>query len=180
MNRTSMAALLLAGALGSGAAFAGPKDDCDQAEIEFARGDLIAAIGLWQKSATAGYAPAQARMGDIMDKSEQDEDAVEWFSKAAKQGDAHGSYGLGMMYAKGEGVKLDYVTAVVHIRKAAEQDYLEACVTLLEAYRIGGLGLAADKAAAAQWEVKVRKLFPSYQSAPVRTAGKGKNAEVRK
>ena len=165
---------LLAGLMGSGAASAGPQQDCEQAEREFARGDLIAAIGLWQKSASAGFAPAQARMGDIMDKSEQDEDAVEWFSKAAAQGDAHGQFGLGMMYAKGEGVKLDPARALVHLRQAAEQDYVDACVALMEAYRGGGLGLAADPVQAALWEARVRKLFPAYKAGPAHGATKGK------
>ena len=179
MNRSTMLALLLAGLACSGAASAGPQQDCEQAEREFARGDLIAAIGWWQKSAAAGYAPAQARMGDIMDKSEQDEDAVEWFTKAAAQGDAHGQFGLAMMYAKGEGVKPDAARALALLRQAAGQDYVDACVALMEAYRAGTLGLAPDQVQAGLWEARVRTLFPAYKAGPARGPSKGK-PEVRK
>ena len=39
-------------------AVAGPEQDTELAEKEFARGDLVAALGLWTKAAEQGYANA--------------------------------------------------------------------------------------------------------------------------
>ena len=141
-------------------AAAGAKEDSEQAEKEFARGNLVVSLSLWRKAANEGYAPAQAWLGDILDKSEEDEEAVSWFRKAAAQGDAHGEYGLGQMYAKGEGVKQDFEQARLYIGRAAQKDYLPAVVLMREMYKNGTMGLAADPAQAAKWDAKVKELSP--------------------
>lgn len=171
MNTTSKRGLhwagaaVLCGMLATPLAQADPADDCVQAEKEFARGDLIASIALWKKAAEAGYAPAQARLGDILDKSEDDEDAVDWYRKAAAQGNAAGEYGLGQMYGKGEGVKQDLAQARGHILKAAQMNHVPAMVSLVEVYRAGGLGLEPNAAEADAWEAKIKQLVPGYSSA---------------
>lgn len=147
-------------------AVAGPEQDTELAEKEFARGDLVASMGLWRKAAQEGYAPAQVRLGDILDKAEEDVEAVDWYRKAAVQGNAAGEYGLGQMYLKGEGVKKDAEQARVNVLRAAEKDYLPAVLLMMEAYRTGGMGLAVDPAKADEWEDKVMKLSPGYQRAP--------------
>ena len=141
-------------------AAAGPKEDTELAEKEFARGDLVQSLALWRKAAEAGYAPAQAWLGDILDKSEEDEEAVAWFRKAAAQGDPHGEYGLGQMYAKGEGVKQDFAQARLYIGRSAEKNYLQAVVLMREMFKNGSMGVAADPAQAAKWEAKVKELAP--------------------
>lgn len=165
MNNNKMWAGMLAVAalLAGGAAMAGPEQDSEQAEKEFARGDLVASLALWRKAANEGYAPAQARLGDIMDKSEEDVEAVAWYGKAAAQGNAAGRYGLGQMHAKGEGVKQDLVQARALILQAAQQDYVPAVVALFEAFRNGALGLEPDPVQAKAWEAKVKQLFPAYK-----------------
>jgi uncharacterized protein len=175
-------AAVLCAMLAAPLALAAPADDCAQAEQEFARGDLIASIALWQKAAEAGYAPAQARLGDILDKSEEDELAVDWYRKAAAQGNAAGEYGLGQMYGKGEGVKQDLAEARAHLLKAAQMNHVPAMVELLDVYREGGLGLAPDAAQADAWEARIRALVPGFRSAPAATAaapvtgrGRGRN-----
>jgi len=105
-----LACAMLCGLVAQGA-LAGPQQDADLAEKEFARGDLVAAMSLWRKAAQEGYAPAQARLGDVLDKAEEDQEAVEWYRKAAAQGNSAGEDGLGQMYAKGEGVKQDFEMA---------------------------------------------------------------------
>lgn len=156
-------------------ALAGPEQDCELAEKEFARGDLIASMALWQKAAEQGYAPAQARLGDIMDKAEQDDEAAAWYAKAAAQGNAAGEYGLGQMYAKGEGVKKDLEQARVHILIAAQQGHPGATVMLMQAYRSGGLGLAPDPVQADAWELKVKAVIPGYtREVPKAKAQRGK------
>lgn len=48
-------------------------------------------------------------------------EAIKWFRKAAKQGDAGAKYNLGVAYGAGVGVPQDYAEAVKWYRKAAEQ-----------------------------------------------------------
>lgn len=160
-------------------AVAGPEQDTELAEKEFARGDLVLSMELWRKAAQLGYAPAQARLGDILDKAEEDVEAVDWYRKAADQGNAAGEHGLGQMYLKGEGIKKDFEQARVYILRAAEKGYLAAMVLVMEAYRTGGLGLAVDKAQADAWEVKVIAQSPGYKRAPVRENVEGKKVNAK-
>ena len=160
-------------------AIAGPEQDTELAEKEFARGDLVASMGLWRKAAQEGYAPAQARLADILDKAEEDVEAVDWYRKAAVQGNAAGEYGLGQMYLKGEGVKKDAEQARVNIVRAAEKNYLPALLLMMEAYRTGGMGLAVDPAKADEWEARVIALSPGYQRATTKVPVKPKEAGAK-
>lgn len=157
-------------------AVAGPEQDNELAEKEFARGDLMASMGLWRKAALEGYAPAQARLGDILDKSEEDKEAVEWYRKAAVQGHAAGEYGLGQMYLKGEGVEKDVEKARTYIQLAAEKNNLQAVVMMMNAYRTGGMGIAPDSDKADEWEAKVVALSPGYVPVQGKIPGKEKKA----
>jgi TPR repeat protein len=177
IGKIDLKALWVCVALGivfASGAVAGPEQDNEQAETEFARGDLMASMALWRKAALEGYAPAQARMGDILDKSEEDKEAVEWYRKAAAQGNAAGEFGLGQMYLKGEGVEKDVEMAHTYIRLAAEKNQLLAVVMMMNAYRTGALGLTPDSDKADQWEAKVAELSPGYVPA------QGKNTEKEK
>jgi uncharacterized protein len=155
-------------------AVAGPEQDNEQAVKEFNRGDLVASMALWRKAANSGYAPAQVWLGDVLDKSEEDPEAVEWYRKAAAQGDAAGEFGLGQMYAKGEGVKKDLTEARSHILRAAEKNHLPAMMVMMGAYRVGSLGVTPDAAQADAWEAKLVALSPTYKKEPVSNQGKPK------
>ena len=177
MRQLGFGMMLLA--LASPFAVAGPEQDVELAEKEFARGDLMASMALWRKAAQQGYAPAQVRLADILDKSEEDEEAVAWYRKAATQGNAAGEYGLGQMYAKGEGVKQDLAQARSYTLRAAEKDYVAAVSLMMEACRNGGLGLARDLAQAEVWETRLIALSPTYKKTPVRDTQKAKNGDGR-
>lgn len=177
-SRYGAGAAALLCALAVPLAHAGPAEDSALAETEFARGDLAAAMALWQRAATEGYAPAQARLGDIMDKSEEDEEAVRWYRKAAAQDNAAGEYGLGQMYAKGEGVPKDQAQALAHTLRAARLNHVAAVTLMMEAYRAGGLGVSADAAEAAVWEARLAALVPGYRGA-AKAADKAKQKGVR-
>lgn len=140
-------------------ALAGPKEDTEQAENEFARGNLVLAMTLWKKSAEAGYAPAQVRYGQMLDKIEEDAEAIAWFRKAAAQGDAGGEYGLGEMYAKGEGVKQDYKQAHDYIERAAAKGHAPAVLAMREMYKNGTFGVTADPVKAAEWDAKLMDIM---------------------
>ena len=53
---------------------------------------------------------------------QDDENAVEWFRRAAEQNDANGQSNLGVMYAEGRGVQQNDQEAVEWFRRAAEQN----------------------------------------------------------
>lgn len=152
----AISAAMLAGV--APAALAGPQEDTDQAEKEFARGNLIVALSLWRKAADQGYAPAQARLGDMFDKAEDDKDAFEWYQKSAAQGNAAGEFGLGQMYLKGEGVAKDTEKAFTYISKAAEKGNLQAVLLIRDVYRNGSLGQAVDLAKSAEWDKKAQEI----------------------
>ena len=134
------------------AVLAGPQQDTETAESSYRKGDLVAAMALWRKAAQAGYAPAQARLGDALDYAEEDEEAVQWYRKATEQGSVAGEYGLGLMYLRGKGVAKDDEKARFHILRAANQNYVPALRVMMELYKAGAAGLPVDPAEAERWE----------------------------
>lgn len=151
-------------------AMAGPKEDTEQAELEFKRGGLVIAMDLWQKAAEAGYAPAQARLGDMLDKAEDNAAAVEWYRKAAAQGDAAGEYGLGGMYARGEGVAKDDAQAFKLIESAAAKSHVPAMIMMRDIYRLGSIGITPDPAKSAEWDAKLAAVVPRKEVQPTAAA----------
>lgn len=170
LSRRSLSCALMF-ALAAPLAWAGAAEDTEQAEKEFARGNLVVALTLWRKAADEGNAQAQARLGDMLDKAEENADAVAWYRKSAAQGNANGEYGLGQMYAKGEGVKQDFEQARIHVLRAAEQGHFNAVVQLREAYRVGGLGLSPDPVQSAAWDAKVKALQAAAKANASSVAG---------
>jgi TPR repeat protein len=62
---------------------------------------------------------------------------VEWYRKAAEQGDAGAQNVVGMCYEKGEGVEQSYKVAAEWYSMAAEQKNEEAMCNLGNCYRYG-------------------------------------------
>ncbi len=77
-------------------------------------------------------------------------EALQWFRKAAEQGDDVAQYNLGTMYYNGDGVPQDYGEAVQWFRKAAEQGDDLAQFSLGTMYQ-DGLGLLQDYVSAYTW-----------------------------
>lgn len=122
-------------------------------EEAYRRGDLSEAIRQFRIAAEAGVAPAQARLADILDKAELDDEAVVWFRKAAAQGDPAGLYGLGQMHAAGEGVPKSPEMALRHWTDASKRGHVLATLALARTYEGGWAGVPADPAKAlAYWE----------------------------
>ncbi|VEI56242.1 tetratricopeptide repeat protein [Haemophilus influenzae] len=69
----------------------------------------------------------------------------------AEQGNALAQMMLGVMYAKGRGVKQDDVEAVKWYRKAAEQGYADAQAMLGFSYLLGQSGVQVNKSLAKEW-----------------------------
>lgn len=81
----------------------------------------------------AGYARGGCRRRDCYYYHSQDkQEALAWYRKAAEQGNPDAQYNVGMMYLRGEGVAGNRQEAIKWIGKAAEQGYKRAQDTLEE------------------------------------------------
>lgn len=123
---------------------ASPQEDYDNGLSAYRREDLLTAIDLLRSAADAGHARAQQLLGYIYDVAEENALARRYYQLAAEQGDADGAYGLGKLYATGDGVPQDFGQAAHWYRIAAERDSLLAIDALATAYQEGGLGLERD------------------------------------
>lgn len=143
----TLASVLLA----ASPAFGGSQQDMERGFKELEAGNLMTAMRLLREAAETGYAPAQARLGYILDQSEEDTEAVAWFRKAADQGNAEGAYRLGKMYTKGEGVERDPVEAGKWMLLAAENGYLLAMRAMGYAFEKADMGVSKDLDKSVEW-----------------------------
>ncbi|MGE4367555.1 tetratricopeptide repeat protein, partial [Thermomonas sp.] len=95
-----------------------------------------------------GYANAQYNLALMYAEGQgvpQDEtEAVQWYRKAAEQGEAAAQNNLGWMYANGRGVSRDDAEAAKWYRKAAEQGVAAAQYNFGRMYE-SGQGVDEDK-----------------------------------
>jgi len=82
---------------------------------------------------------------------QDDAAAVEWFKKAAAQGDLEGEYNLGIAYYRGIGVTKDINEAVKWFHKSAEQGDAEAQYIVAAAYQNGVGGMPKDLVQSDYW-----------------------------
>lgn len=111
----------------------------------FQKGDIVTAMELLERSAKQGYAPAQATLAYLLDKSDFDVQALQWYEKSANQGNADGQYGLAGLYANGEGVKKDSDVALRWLLKAVEQNHKLATRMYAHSLEAGYLDLQKDE-----------------------------------
>ena len=76
--------------------------------MNWAKGNRVATVKWFTKSAEQGHAQAQYYLGNIYDNGsgvlENNKTAVKWYTKAAKQGNADGQKALGISYYNGTGI----------------------------------------------------------------------------
>jgi len=153
-------------------AWADARTDGDKGIAEYRKGNLIASIQLLEKSAAAGYPPAQVTLAYIYDQSENDDAAFHWYQQAADSKDPAGLYGLGNMYAKGEGTEKNPTRAGELILQSAQLDYLPAIRAYAFALENGQLGFDSNPATAANSYLKaaesgdgvsIRRLRDAYK-----------------
>ena len=152
------------------AALAGPAEDFRAGEDAYRSGDLVSAMPLLRRAADAGDARAQALYGHLLDVSEFNEQAAAYYRKAAEQGHADGQFGLGSLYAGGEGVERDPAAARRWFELAAAQGHAGAINTLALAAISGELGVPRgdlkwiDKAAEQSYFPALDYLAKGYRS----------------
>ena len=154
--RLALGALLML--LLPSALLADARSDGERGIAEYRQGNLIEAMEWLHKSAKAGYTPAQTTLAFILDAAENDEAAFRWYSEAAENNDAEGLFGLGTMYAKGEGTAKDPGKAGELIRRAAELEHLQAMRVYAHSLEHGMLGYTASPNEAADWYLKAANL----------------------
>jgi len=126
-----------------------PQEDYNAGRKAYLAGDVVSAMTPLRRAADAGYAPAQSLYGYILEKAEYNEEAAQYFRRAAEQGDPDGQYGLGILYATGEGVARDAGAAREWLERAGRQGHGLAVVALSQAFLSGRLGFKTDPADAA-------------------------------
>jgi TPR repeat protein len=129
-------------------------DDFQVGLDAYNRGDLPGALTSFRASAAAGSAEAQVWLGYILDQSEDNEAAAEYYRAAAEQGNIDGIAGLAEMYAKGEGVEMNNEQALILFKKAGEAGHAGSIRVLIAAYANGGLGVTQDTTELAYWKAK--------------------------
>ncbi len=128
-----------------------PIETYNKAQYNLDTGDVVMAMSLFRQAAEQNYAPAQARLAWILDGANRDDEAVDWYRKAAAQDYPEGQLGLAEMYIKGEGVERDFKIAISLTIQAAEQSYRPAIRKLADAYEHGRFDLKKDHATAVEW-----------------------------
>lgn len=149
-NRSALGLGLLFG-LVMETASPGPQADYELGFKAYREDDLVVAVSSLERAAAAGHPPAQALLGYILDKAEDNEAAARYYRMAADQGDAKGAYWLAALYANGEGVPKDYSEAFRWFLVAAEAGYGPAIEVVANAYLNGELGQTRDRAKGQQW-----------------------------
>ena len=111
---------------------------------------LGVSIFSFQSTAWADTPEQQFQQGLTAYKQSDYQTAFKLWLPLAEQGDASTQFNLGVMYAKGRGVKQDDVEAVKWYRQAAEQGLALAQYNLGLKYA-KGQGVRQDKGQAKEW-----------------------------
>ena len=109
----------------------------------------------WEQAAREGYTRGMVLLGECYEKGlggvpQDDEQAVDWYRKAAEAGNALAMYNLGWMYEYGRGVPQDEKQVVEWYRKAAEAGNVAAMYNLGWMYA-KGRGVPQDEKQAVEW-----------------------------
>ncbi|KAJ3297925.1 hypothetical protein HK104_011385 [Borealophlyctis nickersoniae] len=113
-----------------------------------------AAFECFHKAAIAGH-PASQAVG-VVGVEKNEAKAVEWYQKAADQGNQIGQFNLGHCYEHGIGVAKDERRAVEWYEKAAKQGHDVGQYNLGFCYQ-NGRGVAKDETRAVEWYEKAAK-----------------------
>ena len=127
------------------------QDYVAKAEKAFDQLDVVSAMAYYRKAAEAGYIPAQNRLAYLLNVSEQNEEALEWYGKAAAAGDAEAEFHLAGMYAEGDGTAKDPAEALRLFTASAQKGYVPAVRVMAAAYEQGEMGLRVDYDAMREW-----------------------------
>ncbi|WP_163493050.1 tetratricopeptide repeat protein [Haemophilus influenzae] len=112
---------------------------------------LGASIFSFQSTAWADTLEQQFQQGSEATTRGDYQTTFKFLLPLAEQGNAEAQLMLGVMYARGIGVKQDDFEAVKWYRKAAEQGYANAQAILGFSYLLGQSGVQVNKSLAKEW-----------------------------
>ncbi|MBN8981711.1 MAG: sel1 repeat family protein [Rhizobiales bacterium] len=117
-----------------------------------ANGDTQAAIAAYKKASGQGSASAMSRLASLDKGGAQSGETRKMFERAAQGGDPVALNNMGMAYATGDGVPLDYVKARSLFQQAADGNNADAMFQLGLMTEQGDGGPKDDAAARALYE----------------------------
>lgn len=123
----------------------------------YARGDFAAALEIWRPLAADGDPASQTNVGFLYYEgkgvAQNYEEAVRWYTIAAKMVYPDALFNLGVAHADGKGVERNPVEAQRWYRLAAEAGYAPAQVIMGNIY-LRGEGVAVDPREGMNWYMK--------------------------
>ncbi|WP_297300489.1 tetratricopeptide repeat protein [uncultured Methylovirgula sp.] len=117
-----------------------------------ANGDTQAAIAAYRKASGQGSASAMSRLASLDKAGAQSGETRKMFERAAQGGDPVALNNMGMAYATGDGVPLDYTKARSLFQQAADGNNADAMFQLGMMTEQGDGGPKDDAAARALYE----------------------------
>lgn len=122
------------------------------------RRDDQQALLLLHKAADQGFMAAQESLGIFSEMgigmaSPAPGEAIDWYTKAAKQGSLDAATNIGLMYSDGIGIPKDPAQAVIWFRQAAGGGDSTAQYNLALIYR-NGKGVPPDQKESARWLIE--------------------------
>jgi len=148
---------ILTSCFSSSLALADTTEEMDRANKLYENMSMMDAAVIFKKLALENHLPAQARLGELLDYTEDHVEAVGWYITAAFQGNAKGAYSLGQSYLSGLGINKDPAQAFYWFKFAADKGNLNAIKALENGYRkgaISGLPVQVDLKQAEFWKSK--------------------------
>ncbi|MBF0584766.1 MAG: sel1 repeat family protein [Magnetococcales bacterium] len=117
----------------------------------FQRNDWVTAMGHLQPAADAQHVPSMLLLAYVLDRSENDKDAIQMYRKAAMLNSAEGALGLGEMLAGTPEGKKNPAEALEWINRAAKLGHPPAMMRLAINHLTGNMGMARDPKEAEKW-----------------------------
>lgn len=127
--------------------------ELERANRSYAQHDLPDAMAILRNIADQGYVPGQYQLAYVLDYGEENEEAVQWYTKAAQAGHSGAQIDLALKYISGEGVASDIGVAISWLTRAAAQNTTQAMMILADLYARGATG-NTDYEKAVYWYTK--------------------------
>ncbi len=127
------------------------QSDYETGFAAFRNEDLVVALQYLERASDQGHVRAQVLLAYILDKAEENHQALALYRKAAETGDAEAQMGLAMMLAAGEGAEVDNTAAFSLLLKSADQGHVPAMLQIYQVLEQGAMGQQANQAEARNW-----------------------------
>ena len=125
------------------------------------RGKYEEALPLLKKSAELGNPEAQYNYGNFLQNGivgvENEQEAVQWYSKSSDNGFNDGHYAMMMAYGNGQGIEQNSEKAFSYSLKCANNDDATCMWNVVNCYLTGN-GVKADISKFKEWIIKLAKL----------------------